>query len=54
MKKMELTDADEQALIEEVFSNAVTTLGDDDRELPQAAELLFLFFLRRPRWRLHW
>jgi len=42
MKKMELTDADEQQLIEEVFQNAMATLGDDDRDLPQVQQMVSL------------
>lgn len=36
LKKMDVTDDDEKRLIDEVFNNAIMTLGDEDRELPQA------------------
>lgn len=45
LKRMDLTDDDEKKLIEEVFNNAIMTLGDDDRELPQVQSMLPL--LRR-------
>lgn len=45
LKKMDVTDDDEKRLIDEVFSNAIMTLGDEDRELPQVQSMLPL--LRR-------
>eukprot|EP00930_Biecheleria_cincta_P028758 TRINITY_DN20049_c0_g1_i1.p1 TRINITY_DN20049_c0_g1~~TRINITY_DN20049_c0_g1_i1.p1 ORF type:complete len:1065 (+),score=272.73 TRINITY_DN20049_c0_g1_i1:63-3257(+) len=45
LKKMDVTDDDEKRLIDEVFNNAIMTLGDEDRELPQVQSMLPL--LRR-------
>eukprot|EP00929_Paragymnodinium_shiwhaense_P079590 TRINITY_DN4148_c0_g1_i1.p1 TRINITY_DN4148_c0_g1~~TRINITY_DN4148_c0_g1_i1.p1 ORF type:complete len:1051 (-),score=311.45 TRINITY_DN4148_c0_g1_i1:306-3458(-) len=45
LKKMDVTDDDEKQLIDEVFNNAIMTLGDEDRELPQVQSMLPL--LRR-------
>merc|ERR1719230_856803 len=40
LKKMDVTDDDEKRLIDEVFNNAIMTLGDEDRELPQLRTML--------------
>ncbi|CAE7946505.1 MTREX [Symbiodinium sp. KB8] len=45
LKRMDVTDDDEKKLIDEVFNNAIMTLGDEDRELPQVQSMLPL--LRR-------
>uniref|UniRef100_A0A7S1AV33 Superkiller viralicidic activity 2-like 2 n=1 Tax=Noctiluca scintillans TaxID=2966 RepID=A0A7S1AV33_NOCSC len=45
LKKMDVTDDEEKKLIDEVFNNAIMTLGDDDRDLPQVQSMLPL--LRR-------
>merc|ERR1712151_100509 len=45
LKKTDLTDDDEKRLVDEVFNNAIMTLGDEDRELPQVQSMLPL--LRR-------
>jgi len=45
LKKMDVTDDEEKKLIDEVFNNAIMTLGDEDRELPQVQSMLPL--LRR-------
>jgi ATP-dependent RNA helicase DOB1 len=45
LKKMDVTDDDEKRLIDEVFNNAIMTLSDEDRELPQVQSMLPL--LRR-------
>jgi len=45
LKKLDVTDDDEKKLIDEVFSNAIMTLSDEDRELPQVQSMLPL--LRR-------
>jgi len=45
LKKMDVTDDEEKQLIDEVFNNAIMTLGDEDRELPQVQSMLPL--LRR-------
>mmetsp|Transcript_95215 Transcript_95215/g.308313 ORF Transcript_95215/g.308313 Transcript_95215/m.308313 type:complete len:1047 (-) Transcript_95215:81-3221(-) len=45
LKKMDVTDDDEKKLIDEVFHNAIMTLSDEDRELPQVQSMLPL--LRR-------
>merc|ERR1740121_3208721 len=43
--KMDVTDDEEKRLIDEVFNNAIMTLSDEDRELPQVQSMLPL--LRR-------
>lgn len=45
LKKLDCTDDDEKKLIDEVFSNAIMTLSDEDRELPQVQCMLAM--LRR-------
>jgi ATP-dependent RNA helicase DOB1 len=45
LKKLDCTDDEEKKLIDEVFNNAIMTLGDEDRELPQVQSMLPL--LRR-------
>mmetsp|Transcript_95298 Transcript_95298/g.208402 ORF Transcript_95298/g.208402 Transcript_95298/m.208402 type:complete len:1043 (+) Transcript_95298:202-3330(+) len=45
LKKLDVTDDDEKKLIDEVFQNAIMTLSDEDRELPQVQSMLPL--LRR-------
>jgi len=45
LKKMDVTDVEEKQLIDEVFNNAIMTLSDEDRELPQVQSMLPL--LRR-------
>eukprot|EP00922_Rhytidocystis_sp_ex-Travisia-forbesii_P053916 GHVS01080013.1.p1 GENE.GHVS01080013.1~~GHVS01080013.1.p1 ORF type:complete len:1091 (-),score=213.21 GHVS01080013.1:45-3317(-) len=45
MKKVDLTSELEKQLVEEIFSNAIATLSDEDRQLPQLTSLLPL--LRR-------
>jgi len=45
LKKMDVSDDDEKKLIDEVFNNAIMTLSDEDRELPQVQSMLPL--LRR-------
>jgi len=45
LKKMDVTDDEEKQLIDEVFNNAIMTLSDEDRELPQVQSMLPL--LRR-------
>ena len=40
MKKADLTTDDEKMLIREVFDNAMATLSDNDRELPQIQSML--------------
>merc|ERR1712194_462758 len=45
LKKMDVTTDDEKKLVDEVFSNAIMTLSDEDRELPQVQSMLPL--LRR-------
>lgn len=45
LKKLDVTDDDEKKMIDEVFHNAIMTLSDEDRELPQVQSMLPL--LRR-------
>jgi len=45
LKKLDVTDDDEKRLVDEVFNNALMTLSDEDRELPQIQSMLPL--LRR-------
>jgi len=45
LKKLDVTDDQEKILIDEVFNNAIMTLSDEDRELPQVQSMLPL--LRR-------
>uniref|UniRef100_A0A7S2Q2C1 Superkiller viralicidic activity 2-like 2 n=1 Tax=Zooxanthella nutricula TaxID=1333877 RepID=A0A7S2Q2C1_9DINO len=45
LKKLDVTDDEEKKLIDEVFNNAIMTLSDEDRELPQVQSMLPL--LRR-------
>jgi ATP-dependent RNA helicase DOB1 len=45
LQKMDVTDDVEKTLIDEVFNNAIMTLSDEDRELPQVQSMLPL--LRR-------
>jgi ATP-dependent RNA helicase DOB1 len=40
MSKLDLNNADEKKLVEKVFSNAVDSLNDDDKKLPQVAHIL--------------
>ena len=45
LSKLDFTTPDEKALIGQVFSNAIDSLSDDDKQLPQLAAILPL--LRR-------
>jgi len=40
LKRLDFTTDEEKKLIGEVFNNAIGTLGDDDKELPQVTSLL--------------
>jgi ATP-dependent RNA helicase DOB1 len=40
MSKLDLNSDDEKALVEEVFNNAIDSLGDEDKKLPQVENLL--------------
>lgn len=45
MTKLDFNDNDERSLVESVYMNAIDTLSDDDKKLPQVEHLLPL--LRR-------
>ena len=38
--KLDFNSAEEKALVEEVFNNAIDVLGDDDKKLPQVQQIL--------------
>ena len=40
MTKMDFNDEDEKALVESVFTNAIDSLSDDDKKLPQVESIL--------------
>ena len=40
MKGLELNSAEESAMVNEIFNNAIDTLTDDDKALPQVGNLL--------------
>lgn len=40
MAKLDLNDKDEKDFVEKIFSNAIDTLSDDDRKLPQVSHIL--------------
>ena len=40
LAKLDFTSADEKALIEQVFTNAIDSLSDDDKQLPQLGAIL--------------
>lgn len=40
MSKLEVNNADEQAMVEKIFSNAIMNLSEEDRVLPQISNLL--------------
>ena len=40
MSKLDLTTADEKKLIDKVYANAIDSLNDDDKKLPQVSHIL--------------
>ncbi len=40
MSKLDLTNSDEKKLVEKVFSNAIDSLNEDDKKLPQVGRIL--------------
>lgn len=40
LKQLDITSESEKSMIEEIFQNAMATLADDDRKLPQAVSIL--------------
>ncbi len=41
MAELDFCDQDEKKLIEEIFNNAIDSLTEDDKQLPQATSFLF-------------
>lgn len=42
MSKLDFNDDSEKALVEQVFGNAMESLADEDRQLPQVDSKIFL------------
>ena len=43
MSKLDFNDDSEKALVEQVFGNAMESLADEDRQLPQVYSIIYLF-----------
>ena len=46
LKRLDLTTEEEKKFVEEIFTNAIDSLGEDDRKLPQVQSMLPLLKVR--------
>ena len=44
MSKLDFNDDSEKALVDQVFNNAMESLADDDRQLPQVIAIMIVMW----------